>query len=344
MNPVQPDPVVLAYYSRRRLTRDQLGACLNANVAPNAHEDMLQDLTIQQRTLLLDTGKGVCRIEISEDQPLGTGFYLGGGWVMTNRHVIQVDNDNRTLASTVSFVFPEGRVGPDERDMIIAHTIDPPGTSILEERVKDIALIYVRELEDPNIKLLPTALYKLPDKDPVAGKSVYLIHYGNGIDSLPIPQQFSVKDSALFLLFTNPCDNCMFVHTAHSRPGASGAPLLAFNDEKNDIIVIGINFARAPQHMFIDSPAFALQFHGGHWIRKAWPVSSRLRSKLLDINVPQLEQALTADSRGSILKMQQDNYKLLQDLLRDHDLRAILARSPPQGIDATEYPNIVFLP
>jgi len=109
---------------------------------------------------------------------------------------------------------------------------------------------------------------------------VYLVHYGDGVeDKSNPPQQFSVDDNAICFSVENMHGNQFFVHTAHSRPGSSGAPLLVFNEKlPQKFFVAAVHYAGPVSAKTIDSPGFALWYHNGAWLQDTVSVAAMINT------------------------------------------------------------------
>lgn len=292
-------------------------------------------LTFDQRQTLLDIGNGVCRIERTTEngtEQLGTGFHFGGGWIMTNEHVIS-GAEPGAWAEQARFIFPKLPIEPAKRHVIVANFNDPGETQAQDDSGKDLALIYVEALAHIQNDMVHT-LNAMPKIEAAAHQRVYLIHYGSGIhceQNEPNPQQYSVTESKVLMSFENKHGNKMSVHTAHSRPCASGAPLIAFDENSNTFMLCGVNFAGQYPDMIIDSPGYALLFHGDHWLQSTIAIASDLASRRLYMyNGADAEQARICQS--------------LDEKLQHDRLRVIVAEKPPPALAGITYANIRFMP
>lgn len=128
-------------------------------------------------TALTPEGKGA----IAEYEFIGTGFYVGDGFIVTNRHIVQpwlADDRAQSLGSSVrgqprlkklNAYFPEHRQ-PIPLKLKLAATRDDLAVCVFD----------TKELPD-NIPLLPLET----DKDAVAvGKTVVMMGYPSGTDRL----------------------------------------------------------------------------------------------------------------------------------------------------------------
>jgi len=91
------------------VTRDQLKNFLNGEQLTSPLSDILSrhtDIRKEQLSALYNAGKSVCRIDIN-DEPMGTGFHYGNGWIVTCAHVICHGDEKTSSACCASFVFPE---------------------------------------------------------------------------------------------------------------------------------------------------------------------------------------------------------------------------------------------
>jgi len=328
------------FYDKRRVTRGQFEDFLGNPQDTRPFCDLLRKMPKDQREALFKTGESVCRIDIN-GHPEGTGFHLGGGWILTNQHVICCEDEERSNASSASFVFPHRTIESDPRDVVFAYFQDPEGTTAVRDSRKDLALIHVKEispLTDEDVPLqdrvcVPGLLYPFQEP-PEEGDRVFLIHYGDGVEEkCDPPQQFSVSDNEVCLSFENEHGNRLSVHTAHSRPGSSGAPLLVFNEKEKKFLVAAVHYAGPPKLAeIIDSPGFALWYANHEWLQNTVPVAGKIGiiHKNCDPSLWKMpDSALKTTMRDQFLEMCYD----LQQYLHDHSLRVTLTVKLPDGID-----------
>ncbi|HYO91009.1 MAG TPA: serine protease, partial [Pyrinomonadaceae bacterium] len=205
---------------------------------------------------LTPEGKGA----IAEYEFVGTGFYVGGGFVLTNRHVAQpwqADDRAQSLTSSVS--------AQPRLKKLIAYFPDFPQPFNLKFRMAaqadDLAVCTF------DIKDVPTKIPVLPlDKETSdaigVGKTVVMMGYPNGPDRL-----LALRDDAEARMIQARCgsslesllscladksriqplttqgnitdlDTHRIVYDARTAEGGSGAPLFGQTGR-----VIGINFA-----------------------------------------------------------------------------------------------------
>jgi hypothetical protein len=104
------DPAFLGdFYERRSPTREELELFTNNDTA-SVDDGRFGNLTDEQRCELLKVGLRVCSIEFLQDDGFivqkGSGWYLGGGWVISNQHVICGNDEQNSDADTLQFRFP----------------------------------------------------------------------------------------------------------------------------------------------------------------------------------------------------------------------------------------------
>lgn len=205
---------------------------------------------------LTPEGKGA----IAEYEFVGTGFYVGGGYVLTNRHVAQpwqADDRAQSLASSVN--------AQPRLKKLIAYFPDIPQPFTLKfkmaAREDDLAVCLF------DVKDVPTQIPVLPldqeKSDAIGvGKTVVMMGYPNGPDRL-----LALRDDAEARMIQARCgsslesllgcladknriqplttqgnitdlDTHRIVYDARTAEGGSGAPLFGQTGR-----VIGINFA-----------------------------------------------------------------------------------------------------
>jgi len=336
------------YYNRRRMTRTQFEDFLHHPQDTETLCHLPADISMDQWKELLKTGDSVCRIDIKDESgmfsPIGTGFHLGNGWVITNQHVIDFKEDGKSCASIVRFVFPRDIIFPPApRNVAFSYFQDPHGTKAIDDSKKDLALICVEEIRScaEIIRPLIDIIFAKPAND---GERVFLIHYGDGVeDKQNPPQQFSVSDNEVCLTHKNEHGNIFSVHTAHSRPGSSGAPLLVFNEDQKKFLVAGVHYAGPELAEIIDSPGFALWYN--YFGDNNWRQITKVVASYSE-DICQLATTLAMSNSSPLLDkgVKQrclDFLDSLQAYLKKHSLRAALKVKLPDGVDFS-YNNIIF--
>lgn len=329
MDNTMDDKVIMDFYNRRRVTRSQFEEFLQNSEDTRPFCRLLQDhIPEEQREALFKTGDSVCRIDI-DGNPEGTGFHLGGGWILTNQHVIFCTDEEESSASNASFIFPHKTIEPAPRNVIFSYFQDPVGTTAVHDSRKDLALILVEEISSV------TGLTNIFQKPPKEGDRVILIHYGDGVkDKRNPPQQFSISDNEVIFSAENEYGNRFSVHTAHSRRGSSGAPLLVFNETLQKFRVAAVHYAGPELAKMIDSPGFALLYANNEWLQCTVMVASMV-TRICQQSDP--TSTLKAMSNCGIKATLCDDYlKMCKDLeqhLKKHSLRIKLAVKLPECID-----------
>lgn len=306
------------------VTRDQFEVFLAAF-------KILQHVPEAQRQLLFDVGKNVCQIKNPQGQGVGTGFHLGGGWIMTALHVISDESMRAEHVSEASFHFPaKPEIGAISRTCIFSNFRDAPVYPHPSQNiVKDLALIYVQELLQPEYNTI-TGLVNAFQEPPQPGNRVYLVHFG-GIDGGgdQTPQQFSVNGSVILEQEVNLSlsGNRYSTHNAYCRPGSSGAPLLVFRKKTKKFLLAGVHFAGGK------STGYALWLCGKHWLQGTINVASNIVAKIMgdDLEDSFFEKHLI------------ETYENLQKDLQTQNLRVIVNKSRPAYLNG-EFVDIIFRP
>lgn len=207
-----------------------------------------------EQIALTPEGKG----PLAEYEFVGSGFYVGGGYVMTNRHIAQpwlADERAQSLSSMVR--------GQPRLKKLMAYFPDHPQAYALKYRQSsqrdDLAVVAL------DVKELPGDIPALPletDSDAVAvGKMVVMMGYPSGPDRLlallddsesrGIQQRYASLDSLLGFLAESKriqplttqgnitdLNTRRISYDARTAEGGSGAPLFGPTGR-----VIGVNFA-----------------------------------------------------------------------------------------------------
>jgi len=333
------DEAIIEFYNRRRMTRSQFKQFL---LYGKTLCHLPQDICKERWRALFETGESVCRIDMMKDEngsitysPEGTGFHLGGGWIMTNQHVICHKDEEKSCASIARFIFPGKTIDPAPRNVIFSYFQDPDGTTAVNDSKKDLALIHVEEItSDTDVKI--PALVNVMQEPAKEGHRVFLVHYGDGVkDKQDPPQQFSVSDNIMCFSVENANGNRFSVHTAHSRPGSSGAPLLVFSESQKKFLVAAVHYAGPESAEIIDSPGFALWYSREDWLQETVRVASNAhRIRLLT----EFAENNTCTTDLANLK---EMFVRLQEHLDKYSLRLALKVKRPEGIDFTSK-TIIF--
>jgi S1-C subfamily serine protease len=207
-----------------------------------------------EQVLLTPEGKG----PIAEYEFVGSGFHVGGGYVMTNRHIAQPWQADERAQSLSSVVRGQPRV-----KKLMAYFPDHPQAFPLKFKQSshrdDLAVCAL------DVKDLPTDIPALPletDAAAVAvGKTVVMMGYPSGPDRLlallddsesrGIQQRYASLDSLLNFLAESKriqplttqgnitdLNTRRIAYDARTAEGGSGAPLFGPSGR-----VIGVNFA-----------------------------------------------------------------------------------------------------
>jgi S1-C subfamily serine protease len=205
---------------------------------------------------LTPEGKGT----IAEYEFVGTGFYVGDGYVLTNRHVAQpwlADDRAQSLTSSVS--------GQPRLKKLIAYFPDNPQPFTLKFKMAaqtDDLAACMFDLKDVPVQIPVLPLDKESSDAVAVGKTVVMMGYPNGPDRL-----LALRDDAEARMIQARCgsslesllgcladkgriqplttqgnitdlDTHRIVYDARTAEGGSGAPLFGQTGR-----VIGINFA-----------------------------------------------------------------------------------------------------
>lgn len=195
---------------------------------------------------------------IAEYEFVGTGFYVGNGFVMTNKHIVQpwlADDKAQSMVSSVS--------GQPRLKKLMAYFPDYPQAISLKYKAsaqRDDLAVCVMEMQS-----IPATIPVIPletDPDAVAvGKTVVMMGYPSGPDRLlallddaesrGIQQRYGSLDALLGYLAETKriqplttqgsitdLDVRRIAYDARTAEGGSGAPLFGPSGR-----VIGINFA-----------------------------------------------------------------------------------------------------
>jgi S1-C subfamily serine protease len=218
------------------------------------NEDGTVVQTSEDRVQLTPEGKGA----VAEFEAVGTGFYVGGGYILTNRHVAQpwlADERAQVLTSSVN--------GQPRLKKLLAYFPDHPQPIVLKFRAAaqtdDVAVCTF------DTKDAPTDIPVLPldkNSDPATGENVVMMGYPNGPDRL-----LALRDDAEAYMIRARCGSSLgslldcladknriqplttqgnitdrdvhkVVYDARTAEGGSGAPLFGQSGR-----VIGVNYA-----------------------------------------------------------------------------------------------------
>ena len=337
---------IMDFYDRRRVTRNQFEEFLKKPENPQdtrPFRRLLQDVDEDQRKPLFEIGRSVCCIEKrvcgnGPFIPIGTGFHVGGGWIMSNQHVICDSDEESSDASVLRFAFPDRIIDPAPRNVIFSYFQDPDDTTAVNDSKKDLALIFVEEITGGETRI--PGLVNVFQKPAKEADRVFLIHYGDGVEDYGDgdedkrrPQQFSVSDNKLCFNVENKKGNRFSVHTAHGRPGSSGAPLLVFDEQQHKFLVAAVHYAGPAWGKMIDSPGYALWYAKSEWIGNTVYIAS------MAVRICDWATSHRGKNIGDeVMKECSDD---LEKYLKHHSLRLALKEKLPNGVDFN-YENIIF--
>jgi S1-C subfamily serine protease len=212
--------------------------------------------TDTQTTSLTPDGKGA----IAEFPYVGTGFHVGGGYVLTNRHVAS----EPWQADERSMVFGSSAAGKPKLTRLLAYF--PGQQQALALKVKQVSQrddLAVCQIDPAQLPAnIPTILLDSNTDAATVGKPVVLMGYPSGPDrilaSLPDADASAIKQrygSSLDVLVSHLAERNLIkplttqghiadvethriIYDARTGEGGSGAPLFGQSGR-----VIGINFA-----------------------------------------------------------------------------------------------------
>jgi hypothetical protein len=228
----------------------------------------------------------------------GTGFHFGGGWVMTNKHVI-VDDDKAIETFRVSeaiFEFPGiEKPIPAKRRSFFCTQFENWNEDVGKSTRKDLALMYVPELL--NLPKSVLGLYNIypdtQDEHPAKDERVYLIHYGGNEE-----EQFSFGQiTKIGTRHTEAEFKCYYMHNAYCPDGSSGAPLLWFN-RLGHLVLCAVHFVGTED----DSRGVALPYRRHHWIADTMSFAPTIVSNTINSLKTLSEETNSSDLSDSASK------------------------------------------
>lgn len=207
----------------------------------------LMDIYYLQRGL--DVAKTVCRIVMvssSKKTPIGTGFMVGPGLMMTNNHVIETSTDSKYLSA--EFEYEKGANGINSQTYFF--NFDPEAFFITNAKL-DYTIIAVEPLasNDPGKKLEDYGWNKLaPSKEKVlVGEPLTIIQHPEGL-----PKMIAFRENKMVSM-----EGDLVHYTTDTQPGSSGS--LVANDNWE---IVALHRSGVPQK---DEDDNILLTKGGVW-------------------------------------------------------------------------------
>lgn len=270
-----------------------------ANLRQRLENELDNNFTIDQWRELLKIANNVCMITIGEhdddaEDDVATGFYVGGGWIMTNYHTIF---DETFHVHEATFHFQNFSIQRKKRSFICPDFRNA-SADVTDTPRKDLALIFIEE----GIPQLNTGLHVIDSikDEPDIGNPVCLIHFGNSEAMDPFPMQFSVGEIIDNDEYRDQArTNRLIRHSAYCPNGSSGAPLLVFINGR--FIVCAVHHAGTDDNML----GAALLHNGSNWIQSTVIAASEVvqgRSGSVDQAISWL--------RGRNVEFSQNNIRL----------------------------------
>jgi S1-C subfamily serine protease len=242
-----------------------------------------------ESTLLTPEGNAA----IAEYEFSGTGFYVGGGFVVTNRHIAQpwrADDRAQSLGSSV-----KGQPRLKKLNAYFPNQTQPIALKFKAAGQRDDLAICSLDIKEipPDIAVLPLEI----DTNSVqVGKAVVMMGYPNGLDRLlallddaesrGIQQRYGSLDSLLGYLAetrriqplttqgnTTDLDIRRIAYDARTAEGGSGAPLFGPTGR-----VIGVNFAVFTENQ-ASNFAVPIQYGMGLLERAGWKLPPQKETK-----------------------------------------------------------------
>jgi endonuclease G, mitochondrial len=173
------------------------------------------------QTAVRSVGRIVVRLSSTKTAPMGTGFLVAHGLLMTNNHVLPTIQSAR--GGVVQFNYQCGVDG----NMLppVDFALDPDSFYLTSAPTElDFTLVAVRDSADGGAKLADFGWQRLADLSDVvlAGESVTIIQHPGGE-----PKQIALRENFVLAL-PDAADRYLYYQT-DTAPGSSGSPV--FNDD-----------------------------------------------------------------------------------------------------------------
>jgi endonuclease G len=166
-------------------------------------------------------GRVVVRLSATKTTPMGTGFLIAPGLLMTNNHVLPTPQSAR--GGVVQFNYQCGLDG----NLLApaAFPLDPDAFYLTSKSAElDFTLVAVRDAVEGGAKLADFGFRRLAalTDEVLAGESVTIIQHPNGE-----PKQVALRENFVLAL-PDTADRYLYYQT-DTTPGSSGSPV--FNDD-----------------------------------------------------------------------------------------------------------------
>lgn len=173
---------------------------------------------------LMQRTRNVCHILLPSDGTMGTGIYLGKGWLLTNHHVLP---STKEITEGIVRFFYDKQTADGDRDMLSVR-LSPEGFVTDEKLNFTFARLMDGDGDMARIETIPD--FPLATAAPAAGDMVSLIHHPlGGIKKIDLMGEIITVEAE------------RTIYRIFSQPGSSGGAVLNANHE-----LLGVHTGRAP--------------------------------------------------------------------------------------------------